>query len=173
MEKVILFQTIHGSRLYGLSHDDSDYDYYTVVDKVKHRKAKYATHSIIGNRDSVVVDFGTWIEQCKQGVPQALEAMFSQKAEVDEIEWFRWAFHVGSNEVFDRYLRTIKSFAFSEKDPYKRKRHSLRLALNFAQMRKAGRFNPTLARTEVEMISEMAYWYPEKVYATALALAWE
>jgi hypothetical protein len=168
----ILFQTVHGSRLYGLHHDESDYDYYTVVDKVKTRRAKYAKHSIVGDRDSVVVDFGTFVEQAKRGVPQALEAMFSRQAEVDRIEDFRKGFLVGTNDVYDRYLRTIKSFAFDEKDPYKRKRHALRLALNFSDMRAFGRFNPTLSKTEVDLISGLAHLDAQRVYDDALAIAW-
>jgi hypothetical protein len=113
-----------------LNHEDSDYDYYTVVDKVKSKRAKFSTHKVVDDVDSVVVDFGTWVDQCTLGVPQALEAMFASEpyVEVDEISDFRNGFRVGT-QVYDRYLRTIKTFAFSEKDPYKRKRHALRLAL--------------------------------------------
>ena len=171
MEKTILFQTLHGSRLYGLSHADSDYDYYTVVDKVKSAKAKYSKHSIVGSRDSVVVDFGTWVDQCVLGVPQALEAMFSTKAEIDLIEDFRDGFVVGT-EVYNRYLRTIKSFAYSEKDAYKRKRHALRLAINLRSIGKRGRFRPTLSEAEVEVISVLAHDSADDVYEQALAIAW-
>lgn len=169
----VLFKTVHGSRLYGLSHEDSDYDYYTVVDKVKSKKAKFSTHKIVDEVDSVVVDFGTWIDQCTIGVPQALEAMFASEphVQVDEIEAFRNGFKTGT-QVYDRYLRTIKSFAFSEKDADKRKRHSLRLALNLKQMRKYGRFNPTLLPVERELITSLAKLPAEHVYNDALVIAW-
>lgn len=80
MERETLFKTVHGSRLYGLSHANSDEDYYTVVTKRpsdtrfgRQTRARYAKQKINGNEDSMVVDFGTWVEQCRSGVPQALE----------------------------------------------------------------------------------------------------
>src|SRR6478609_10168395 len=106
----VLFKTVHGSRLYGLSHENSDEDFYTVVSKVKTNRAKYSTHKITGSEDSVVADFGTWLEQCRKGVPQALEAMFSEMPLVDEISEVRSGFRVGT-EVYNTYLRTMKSFA--------------------------------------------------------------
>lgn len=171
MKHKVLFKTVHGSRLYGLNHDDSDYDYYTVVDKVKTRKASYSTQTIIGENDSVVVDFGTWIGQCTIGVPQALEAMFSNMAVVDEISEFRNDFKTGT-QVYSRYLRTIKSFAYADKDPYKRKRHAMRLAINMNQIRKDGRFNPTLTPAMARYISSVANLGSDEVYETALGLAW-
>lgn len=173
MNTNVLFKTVHGSRLYGLSHADSDYDYYTVVDKVKTNKAKYATHRIVGDVDSIVVDFGTWIGQCTRGVPQALEAMFAggEFAQVDKLKAFRSGFKVGTDEVLSRYLRTIKAFIFE--DDYKHKRHGLRLALNMNSLRAHGRFNPTLSPLQAELISELAKLPAQHVYNDALALAWK
>jgi len=143
----VLFKTVHGSRLYGLSHANSDEDFYTVVSKVKTAKAKYARQSIVDNVDSMVVDFGTWLRQCEMGVPQALEAMFSQMPLVDNIESFRLGYRCGTG-VWERYLRTIKSFALNEdadeKLRFKKKRHALRLAFNLNELSRYGRFNPTL-----------------------------
>jgi predicted nucleotidyltransferase len=169
----ILFKTTHGSRLYGLAHDDSDWDYFTVVSKVKNRKARYAKQTIIGDEDTNLVDFGTFIDGCVKGVPQYLEAMFAgdEFVQTDNIADLRAGFRTGPT-VYDRYLRTIKSFAMSEKDPYKRKRHALRLALNFKQMREFNRFNPTLSKSQVEYISELVRLDAENVYNDALAIAW-
>lgn len=174
MKHNVLFKTVHGSRLYGLSHADSDYDYYTVVEKVKNRKATYSTHTIVDEVDSVVVDIGTWVEFCKKGVPQALEAMFAQKPHVqtDRIADLRNGFSIDApnGEILDRYLRTIKSFALQ--DDFKHKRHSLRLALNMNSLREYGRFNPTLSRLQVALINSLAELPSEHVYNDALALAW-
>jgi hypothetical protein len=167
----ILFKTIHGSHLYGLAHENSDTDYYTVVSKVKTARAKYNKHSIIDGIDSTVIDFGTWVEQCKSGVPQALEAMFSEKAEIDEIESFRHGFRVGT-QVWDRYLRTIKSFALHEDNLFKKKRHALRLACNFQHIRRYGRFNPTLSNSVINDINTIAKYSPESVYTVAKYIAW-
>lgn len=175
----VLFKTVHGSRLYGLVHENSDEDFYTVVTKrnADHRygrqeRARYAKQTIVGDEDTMLVDFGTWVEMCKSGVPQALEAMFSEMAVEDKIAEFREGFRAGTG-VVDRYLRTIKSFAYSEVDPFKRKRHALRLALNLNELLKTGRFNPTLSPVQANVISNMAHRDADEVYAIALFLAWQ
>lgn len=168
MEHLVLFKTVHGSRLYGLSHEDSDWDYYTVVDRVKKNKAKYATHKIIDDVDSVVVDFGTWMGLCQKGVPQALEAMFSQQPIVDNLSEFRANFVAGTN--YDAYLRTIKALAFE--DDFKHKRHAIRLAIEMREMREKGRFNPTLSPVDIDLANSLANLRPEHVYNDALAIAW-
>lgn len=169
MERKILFRTIHGSRLYGLAHEGSDYDWYTVIDKPRTKKAKYATHSIVGSQDSNVVDFGTWVNFCQKGVPQALEAMFSQQAEIDHIPDFRAQF-VGGN-AFDGYLGIMKSIKFEHADSYKHKRHIIRLALNMRDLREFGRFDPTLKGDNLELVNELAKLPMKYVYADALAIA--
>lgn len=167
----VLFKTVHGSRLYGLAHENSDHDFYTVVSKVKTAKAKYAKQSIIDGVDSTVVDFGTWLHQCEIGVPQALEAMFSEQALVDKIEPFRLGYRGGS-QCWDRYLRTIKSFAMDEENNFKKKRHALRLALNLNHLMRHGRFNPTLSAEDADLLSIAADGSQENVYATAMYMVW-
>ena len=165
----ILFKTPHGSRLYGMSHENSDEDWYTVVVKPPTKKKKYSTHRIIDNDDSVVVDFGTWLTLCEKGVPQALEAMFSEQPVTDKLGALRAGYRAGP-AAYDTYLRTIKSFAMQ--DEFKPKRHALRLALNMFDLRQYGRFNPTLTQMEVDYISRMAEWPAETVYMAAKELAW-
>lgn len=175
----VLFKTVHGSRLYGLAHENSDEDFYTIISKPpvdrsygRQHKARYAKQTIIDGEDSVVLDFGTWIEQCKSGVPQALEAMFSNMAVEDHISDFRRSWRAG-NDTYDRYFRTIKSFAMSDNDPFKRRRHSLRLALNLNELGRTGRFNPTLSKEDADYITRRArHRTQEEVYGEALCLAW-
>lgn len=173
----VLFKTVHGSRLYGLAHANSDEDFYTVVTKKPYTgrgqgKARYAKQTINDEEDSMVVDFGTWVEMCRSGVPQALEAMFSQMPIGDDrIADFRSDFRVGT-EVFERYFRTIKSFALMEDDGIKKRRHALRLALNLNEMARTGRFNPTLNAEDARYITSMATKSHEDVYGLALCLAW-
>jgi len=175
----VLFKTVHGSRLYGLAHAGSDEDFYTVISKPKRdtrygkqTKSRYSKQTIVDGEDTVVVDFGTWVEQCKSGVPQALEAMFSNMAVEDNIAEFRKSFRAGS-DVTNRYLRTIKSFAYSEKDTFKRKRHALRLALNLNELGRTGRFDPTLTPEQVDYITRRAeYRTQDEIYGEALCLAW-
>lgn len=177
--RTTLFKTVHGSRLYGLAHTDSDEDFYTVVTKKpvpsgRQVKARYAKQKITDDEDSMVVDFGTWVEMCKSGVPQALEAMFSDMVIGDDrIKDFRAGFRVGTG-VYDRYMRTIKSFALSENDPFKRKRHALRLACNLREMRETGRFNPTLSIVEARAVTTLAERCGgEQAYELAKIIAWQ
>lgn len=165
----VLFKTVHGSKLYGLSHENSDDDFYTVVSKVKTAKARYSTHKINGTEDSVVVDFGTWLDQCRKGVPQALEAMFSDKPLVDEIGDLRSGFRVGT-EVYDTYFRTMKSFALS--DEFKKRRHALRLGFSMRDIRREGRFNPTLTPMRIEVVNGLATLPQAHVYDWAKRIAW-
>lgn len=175
----VLFKTVHGSRLYGLAHAGSDEDFYTVVTKKpvdirynRQERIKYAKQKITGDEDSMVVDFGTWVEMCKNGVPQALEAMFSEMAMEDRIKEFRESFVCGT-QVYERYFRTIKSFALAEDEGIKKRRHALRLALNLKELTERGRFNPTLSPEDVSWITDMAHKSHSDVYGLALCTAWE
>jgi hypothetical protein len=166
----MLFKTIHGSHLYGLSHEGSDWDYYTVLQTVPNKRAKYARQTITGDEDSMVVDFGTWMEMCRNGVPQALEAMFSHDpfVQYDSIRQFRDSFRI-STGASERYLRTITSFTMTQ-DP-KRKRHGLRLALNMYDFTREGRFNPTMTQNEADWATEVAKKDCDTVYAYAMNIA--
>lgn len=172
----VLFKTVHGSRLYGLAHAGSDDDFYTVVTKEPYTgkgqgKARYAKQTIVGDEDSMLVDLDTWVEMCKNGVPQALEAMFSQMPLVDRLGSFRNSFRCGT-EVYERYFRTIKSFALAEDETIKKRRHALRLALNLNELARYGRFNPTLSADDARYITNMAHKSHEDVYGLALCIAW-
>lgn len=138
----MLFKTLHGSHLYGLAHEQSDHDYYVVLPTQRGRKARYATQTIVDGVDTTTVDFGTWVNMCQSGVPQALEAMFSSMATHDEISEFRNSFRVGDG-IRDKYYRTIDNF-LAESD-FKKNRHAIRLALNLRDGLRYGRFNPTLS----------------------------
>lgn len=166
----VLFKTLTGSRLYGLAHDKSDYDYFTVVDKVKTNRIKYSTHKIVDGVDSVVVDFGTFMNGIRSGTPQYLEACFSTIASEDHIKALRSAVHVGS-EVFPTYLRTIKSLAMQE--DFKTKRHALRLAYDMADLRRYGRFEPHMKPEHIYLSTVLASMNDsEQVYNYAIDIAW-
>lgn len=170
MSRDVLFKTVHGSKLYGLSHSGSDDDYFTVCTNGTKKRARYATHKVYENgEDSVVMDFSTWLQSCVKGVPQALEAMFSSMALQDDIADFRAGYRAGT-QVYETYFRTIKSFALQE--GYKQKRHALRLALNLNEMAKTGRFNPTLSEEDARYVSVMAHKSHEDVYGLAMCIAW-
>lgn len=179
MTREVLFKTLHGSRLYGLAHADSDEDFYTVVTKKpvdtrygRQTRARYAKQKITGDEDNMVIDIGTWLDQCRSGVPQALEAMYSNMVVGDDkIADFRRGYRAGT-DVFERYLRTIKSFALADDEGIKRRRHALRLALNLNELAKTSRFNPTLSPDDARYITKMAHESRDDVYQIALRIAW-
>lgn len=171
-ERQVLFSTPHGSHLYGLARPDSDRDTYTVVSRLPHvshngTRSRYAKQTIKGNDDVFVIDLSTFMLLCEKGVPQALEAMWSQSPTVDMIGDLRASYRA-STAVLPTYMRTIKSFI--KADDYKRRRHALRLALNANSIREFGFFNPTLTEKEAKVISELAH--REDAETLALDLMW-
>lgn len=151
-----LFRTIHGSKLYGLSHKGSDDDFYVITPTRRVSKQINAKQRIDGLNDVTTMDFASFVTLCNRGVPQSLEAMFSKKAESPFFEDYRQAYFASDPEVIHTYMRTIKSFSLSTKDPFKRKRHALRLALNLEELIYTGRFNPTMSKLNAMRITRLA-----------------
>lgn len=166
----ILFKTPHGSHLYGLAHENSDQDFFVVVDRNPTNKKKFAKQSIVDGIDVTIMDLGTWLHYCEIGVPQCLEAMWSTQAEIDLIGPLR-AGYTAAPSVYERYLRTIKSFALE--GDFKHKRHALRLAMNLRVMSRRGRFNPTLTDMQIMAANTWAELPAEDVLEMAYYIATE
>lgn len=171
-----LLRTVHGSHLYGLAREDSDLDVYEVVPDNYTDRLRYAKQTIVDGVDTFQVDLSTWLHYCEIGVPQACEAMFSQKADIDLIRGLRASFRLTS-QSWSTYLRVMKSFALHEghdRFALKRRRHALRLAFNLRDIRAKGWFNPTLDSTTARNITQAAFGKtndPETIYAAALQIA--
>ncbi len=150
-----LFRTIHGSRLYGTHHIDSDFDSFIVVADNPTLKGRYARQSIKGTSDVVITDFSTFVRYAGNGVPQFVEAMFSRIPALDRISEYRAAFRPDSYKLEDTYLRTIRNF--HEKGGLKFLRHSYRLTLNLIDFRNRGRFDPTLSDQQIHTLELMMY----------------
>lgn len=148
-----LLRTVHGSRLYGLAHADSDRDAYVVV-----ADRSRARQHLRGKDDWLVLGLDHFLSQCAKGVPQALEAMFSPVAESGPLDSFRAGYRVGEPAFRRTYLRTIKSFALAgvEHDDAKRRRHALRLMLNLDEGLRTGRFNPRLTHRQADWVRTTA-----------------
>lgn len=139
----LLLRTIHGSRLYGLSKPESDYDWFEIYGFDKGR----ATQRIAGSLDVTKAPYDRFMRYCENGVPQYLEAMFSDVAEYDNMPFDRRLYyHPGMTNVRHTYQRTIKAFWHegTEQNNFKKKRHAMRLTLNLRELHERGRFNPTL-----------------------------
>lgn len=148
----ILF-TIHGSHLYGLAHENSDRDFFSVVSR-----GTKTEHKIVGDIDTTEVPLDVFLRNVYSGSHQSCEALFSPEAWVHP-QWepmFRGV-RVAGEEVFRKYRRTIKKFAYGTP---KQKRHAMRLGYNLADLRDYGRFNPVMTPgqiTTATAVSEL-YW---------------
>jgi len=154
--ETVLFKTRHGSHLYGLNNADSDEDFYTVVDRPRGRRYKWAKQTIIDGEDSMKVDLPTWLRWCEKGVPQALEAMFAPEPLVDNL-WPLRASFVAGGEARRTYVRTIRNFV--EADTFKRRRHAVRLSYNLNDILHYGRFNPVMKRGQIQVANWLAERY--------------
>jgi len=151
----LLLRTIHGSRLYGLSHANSDHDYFEVYGWKKFR----GRQRIADGDDRTRQSYDRFMRYCEKGVPQYLEAMFSHRADFDAFPFDRLTeYGVNYVNARDTYERTIKSFWLSgcENNDFKKRRHSARLALNLTSIYHTGRFNPTLTFGERLLVEARA-----------------
>lgn len=152
-----LLLTLTGSKLYGLSHADSDNDTYRIIPTIPNSSRKRnAKHTIKGEEDQLTIDFKTFTMFAYDGNPQALEAMFSPIATIDHISEFRSGFYAGLNQdsMIGRYRKTITKFAHGN---FKHRRHALRLTLNLEEsIQNRGYFNPRLSEETCAMITQMA-----------------
>lgn len=144
----VLLRTIHGSRLYGLDHENSDRDYYEVYSGKGRAK-----QDIVGDTDTLRISLDSFMYQCRKGVPQALEALYSTMKEVNDIPFIVDTFNPMCIEVYKTYLRTITNF-WANTD-VKRKRHAIRLCLNLSDIMKYGRFDPTLSEYQKCIVTSM------------------
>lgn len=160
MARHLLLGTVHGSRLYGLSHANSDYDYFKVYgyDKFKgHQRVK-------GVDDNLNTSLDRFMRYADKGVPQYLEAMYSRAADFDDMPFNRMLYSPNMTNVRDTYMRTIKAFwlegwemeSSGHKDAFKKRRHAIRLALNLRTMHECGRFDPTLTDAQVNYCNDRA-----------------
>lgn len=162
-EDTELFKTIHGSKLYGLDHAESDDDWYVVTPTKRTKRMLNAKHRKNGDLDTVTVDFHTFTMMAQQGVPQALETMFSRKAVSPFFEPYRTSWFASDPEVVSRYLRTIHAFSLDDSNKQvKYHRHALRLSLNLDELVHTGRFNPTLNPTQAEYVKRVAGYSPDR-----------
>lgn len=140
-ERDVLLSTVHGSNLYGLATSMSDLDNYVVVSESQGKVKPKQT--IIDNVDTTVIGFNIFMKQVYEGVPQALEALYSPYADIDLLN-LRKNYFCNSDIVVNTYLRTIKNFTLDDRHPYRYRKHALRLTYNLNSILTYGFFNPVL-----------------------------
>lgn len=146
-----IFETVHGSHLYGFAHEGSDVDLFRVTDSTRMK----SIHKYEDGIDVTEMGVYQFMELAYSGSHQSVEALFSrQKVWYSDKyrSWIEGSFIRGP-EVYDKYSRTIKKFSFGS---FKKRRHAARLSRDLYQLRKFGRFNPELKPFEITLSTEYA-----------------
>lgn len=160
----LLLRSVAGSHLYGTSRPDSDLDYYEVHSELFKPGGFHKTQqTIVDGVDVTKVSLSQFIDLCRIGSHQALDAMFSEQVEVDKIEAFRKGYRAGF-EIMEPYRRIMVKFT-QQGTPRKRK-HAVRIAFNLTDIMQTGRFNPTLSPERVEKVLTYAELPDEEFYET-------
>lgn len=150
---ITLFETVHGSHLYGLAHAGSDRDRFAVTLSGSTR----AHHRQVGDDDLTEMGLSLFLLRAAEGSHQSVEALFSPHkvwtAEGDRYRPMIESMRVTGGAVFAKYERTITKFAFGN---FKRRRHAARLALNLSQLRDTATIRPVLSSEEVRWANLMA-----------------
>lgn len=154
-ETTLIFQTVHGSHLYGLDHEGSDHDIYQVYEgSGTHLNQTITQHGL----DICVGTLEAFTRRALTGSHQSVEALFSPVKEFSpgmEAKYGAYleGFRVTGAEVFAKYERTIHKFCFGD---FKRRRHAVRLALNLDGLRRHGYFNPRLSEADRQLVTSVA-----------------
>lgn len=150
MEEMI-FETVHGSHLYGWAHEGSDMDIFRVTTSTSPR----ALQKHVDGLDIVTVGFDTFLSRALAGSHQSVEALFSK-----EKVWYNDVYKsmlantkVCGGFVFEKYERTIKKFCYGD---LKKRRHACRLSLNLRELRMYGTFDPRVKQYETVMANATA-----------------
>jgi hypothetical protein len=153
-EPTVLFETVFGSKLYGLAHEGSDNDTYRVVSELGGRRKNKTKHVIAGNEDVFTIDLKSFMYEANVAHPQALEAMFSTVANEGPFSAYRRGFRVSLSTMHESYRERV---TVESRGGMKQRRHALRWALNFREaVNRGGIFNPTLSVEEAAWVKEMA-----------------
>lgn len=112
----VQLETIHGSHLYGLNRPGSDLDTYRVVVSDPYGDPRTLTslrtrQRIDGEDDVLETNLTAFLLKCNEGVPQALEAMFSRKAPPAPLDAYRYSYYLNTAGFAKTYKRTVMNFA--------------------------------------------------------------
>jgi hypothetical protein len=146
----LLLRSIAGSHLYGTSRPESDFDYYEVYSELPSFSGLYKTQqTIVNGVDITMVSLSHFMELARIGSHQALDAMFSEKVEVDKIEALRHNYRAGYS-VVEAYARIIRKFAIDGTE--RKRKHAVRVTFNLIDILESGRFNPTLTAERKDLV---------------------
>lgn len=159
-DPTILLSTVTGSHLYGMNHAESDIDLMIVrtslpVVKRLTRRRQKAIVTVTEDLDTTIFQLSAFMNHVNNGIPRMLDAMFSEKADIDRLSEFRHGFHADALNMCSSYRASAETFT---KFDFKRRQHMLRQALNLNEALNGNmRFNPTLSEKDIEMITKFAH----------------
>ena len=139
---MLLLRALAGSRLYGTSRPDSDWDWYEVHDHIRPRQ------KIVDDQDVTRMDLSTWMRYAEKGTHQALDAMWCppELTEVDVIRDLRLNFRPDPWRAADQLHRTARSMMHSKT------KHVDRLMWCAEQVLRHGYYNPAAWKNHLDMI---------------------
>lgn len=149
---VLLFRGLIGSRMYGLAHDNSDYDYYEIWSESSFARNK-TLQTIDGVNDVTQVSLNHFLLLAMNGSHQALDAMFTPYAETDHITALRSGFFAGFNVLVD-FERIITELA--NQNLPKKRLHAARISYNMKALAETGRYNPVLSDSVKEDVRRLS-----------------
>lgn len=171
----LLFETIHGSHLYGCARPDSDRDSFRVYTNETGRvKARTIRQTIVGGDDVIECDLSTFVLYAGHGVPQFLEAMYSTVPTTDLLgEAYRFSFRPDAAGTRVKYAGfCAKSWEMADRleargdmvFARKKRRHAHRLGLAMESIERGLRFDPTLTAAEWERVHANLHRHPFEVW---------
>lgn len=157
----VIFSTIHGSRLYGLSHEGSDYDYFTVTNGNERPR-----QGVVDGIDTTRMGLSAFLALAHSGSHQSVEALFSREKQWGSVGHMYAPMlsqmRICGPEVTAKYMRTITKFCYGD---FKRRRHAVRLRLNLTEIMNTGRVSRvTMSAVSARLATSVA----EKLEGDAL-----
>ena len=152
MSDEIVFTTVHGSRLYGLNHAQSDED-----NMIVYEGKREPLHKHTGKLDVIHVGLPNLLELTYKGSLQFMEGSFSHQKVWVDTSWRPMfdSLRVPVTAVRDQYFHRIE--AFIKIDTQKARQHAVRLGLTLRDLRiNDGWYDPTLTHEQKVLVQTTA-----------------
>lgn len=155
MTDQIVFTTVHGSRLYGLNHADSDDD-----SMIVYNDKRKPLHVKRGDLDVIHVGLPWLLDNAYKGSVQFVEAVFSHDKVWTDPSWRPMfdTMRIPVAAVRETFTRTIRTFVHM--DTQKSRQHAVRLGLALHDIRvNDGWYDPKLTERQQFTVRALATLY--------------
>jgi predicted nucleotidyltransferase len=146
-DNTLLYRALRGSRLYGLEHANSDWDYFEVYADQLNAGNRRPQQKLEGEDDTLRMSLSSFMDMLDGGHPMALEALWAPESALLSssplMESLRASYRPALGTAYDRHRRSAKSMAAEDMNPTpKTKRHAARLEFQAEMLLQHGYFNP-------------------------------